>query len=85
MKNMFQKINLELSRRFSMNFAFVFQDFNDDELGWILNLKLKQQGFETNDQDQKVALDVLRWARNRPHFDNAKKIDNLLNSAKARH
>ncbi len=85
MEDMFQKVNPGLSRRFPMDSAFVFEDFNDDELGRILDLKLKQQGFETNDQGRKVALDVLRRARNRPHFGNAGEIDNLLNSAKARH
>ena len=63
----------------------MFEDFTDEELGKILDLKLKQQGFKTTDQGRKAALEVLRRARNRPHFGNAGEIDILLDAAKARH
>ena len=85
MEEMFQKVNPGLSRRFPLDSAFVFEDFTDEELGKILDLKLRQQGFKTTDQGRKVALEVLRRARNRPHFGNAGEIDILLNAAKARH
>ncbi|KAL9125846.1 MAG: hypothetical protein Q9217_005011 [Psora testacea] len=85
MEDMFQKVNPGLSRRFPLDSAFVFEDFTDDELSRILDLKLKQQCFETTDQGKKVALEVLRRARNRPHFGNAGEVDILLNAAKARH
>lgn len=85
MEEMFQKVNPGLSRRFPLDSAFVFEDFTDKELGKILDLKLKQQGYESTDQGRKVALEVLRRARNRPHFGNAGEIDIMLNAAKARH
>jgi hypothetical protein len=85
MESMFQKVNPGLSRRFPLDSAFVFEDFTDDELREILDLKLKQQEFEATDQGKKVALEVLRRARNRPHFGNAGEVDILLNGAKARH
>ena len=85
MEDMFQKVNPGLSRRFPLDSAFAFHDFSDDELRRILDLKLKQQGFEATDQAKKVALDVLRRARNRPHFGNAGEVDILLNTAKTRH
>ena len=85
MEEMFQKVNPGLSRRFPLDSAFVFEDFTDEELGKIFDLKLRQQGFESTDQGRKVALEVLRRARNRPHFGNAGEIDILLNAAKARH
>lgn len=85
MEDMFQKVNPGLSRRFPLDSAFVFEDFTDDELRGILDLKLKQQGFGATDQGKKVALEVLCRARNRPHFGNAGEVDILLNGAKARH
>lgn len=85
MEDMFQKVNAGLSRRFPLDSAFVFEDFADDELRQILDLKLKQQGFEATDQGKMVAMEVLRRARNRPHFGNAGEVDILLNGAKARH
>ena len=84
MEDMFQKVNPGLSRRFPLDSAFVFEDFTDDELRQILDLKLKQQGFEATDQGKMVAMEVLRRARNRPHFGNAGEVDILLNGAKFR-
>ncbi|PWY84476.1 putative AAA family ATPase [Aspergillus sclerotioniger CBS 115572] len=85
MTTMFQKVNPGLSRRFPLDSAFVFEDFTDHELGLILDLKLKQQGFETTPAGRKVALEVLARARNRPHFGNAGEVDILLNTAKINH
>lgn len=84
MADMFQNVNPGLSRRFPMDSAFIFEDFSDDELGKILDMKLKQQGFEASNKGRKVALEILARARNRPHFGNAGEIDILLNGAKIR-
>ncbi|KAE8349886.1 P-loop containing nucleoside triphosphate hydrolase protein [Aspergillus coremiiformis] len=85
MSELFQNVNPGLSRRFPMDSAFVFEDFTDEELGKILDLKLKQQGFEITSTGRKVALEVLGRARNRPNFGNAGEIDILLNTAKLGH
>lgn len=85
MAEMFQNVNPGLARRFPMDSAFVFEDFTDEELGRILDLKLKQQGFATTARGRKAALEVLYRARNRPHFGNAGEIDILLNTAKIRY
>ena len=85
MEQMFQNVNPGLTRRFPLDSAFVFEDFTDDELQEILALKLKQQAYDATDQGKKVALEMLRRARNRPHFGNAGEIDILLNAAKAKH
>lgn len=85
MEEMFHIVNPGLSRRFPMSSAFEFEDFNDDELGAILDFKLKQSGFDATDQAKRVAMDMLARARNRPNFGNAGEIDILLNQAKARH
>lgn len=85
MEEMFQNVNPGLSRRFPLDSGFLFEDFTDAELQQILMLKLKQQGFEGTDQAKGVALDMLRRARNRPHFGNAGEVDILLDKAKLRH
>ena len=85
MTEMFQSANPGLQRRFPLDSAFLFEDFTDDELGQILDLKLKQGGFEASVQGRKVAVEVVSRARNRPNFGNAGEIDILLNGAKIRH
>ena len=85
MEAMFQNVNPGLSRRFPLSEAFDFEDFTDDELKEILAMKLKQQGYGATDQAKKVAMDMLKRARNRPNFGNAGEVDILLNSAKGRH
>ncbi|KAM0323930.1 hypothetical protein ACHAQA_008511 [Verticillium albo-atrum] len=85
MEDMFQNVNPGLSRRFPLASAFVFEDFVNDELREILDLKLKQQGFTATDQAKNVAIEMLDRARNRPNFGNAGEIDILLNDAKGCH
>lgn len=84
MEAMFQNVNPGLSRRFPIASAFEFEDFDDDELQKILELKLKQSGFGATDQAKATAREVLRRARNRPNFGNAGEIDIMLNDAKSR-
>ncbi|KAF2737120.1 P-loop containing nucleoside triphosphate hydrolase protein [Polyplosphaeria fusca] len=71
MEEMFCDVNPGLARRFPLESSFVFEDFADPELQQILNLKLKDAGFQATDQAKQVAMDVLRRARNRPNFGNA--------------
>lgn len=84
MEEMFQNVNPGLSRRFPLDSAFVFEDFTDDEIGQVFDLKIKQQGLDTTGQGRKVALEVLGRARNKPNFGNAGEVDILLNLAKMR-
>lgn len=85
MEMMFQNCNPGLSRRFPLSSAFVFNDFNDEELAEILKRKLEDSGFGATDGATKVALEVLRRARNRPNFGNAGEVDVLLGRAKESH
>lgn len=85
MEKMFQNVNPGLSRRFPLSSAFVFEDFDDDALSKILDLKLKISGFTATAEGKRVALDVLSRARNRPNFGNAGEIDILLGRAKGSH
>lgn len=83
MQQMFQKVNPGLSRRFPMSSAFNFEEFDDDALSKILDVKLKAIGFQANGVAKSAAMDVLRRARNRANFGNAGEIDILLDRAKS--
>lgn len=85
MESMFQNVNPGLRRRFPVSSAFEFEDFNDDELGKILDMKLKQQGYDATDQAKRVAMEMLNRAKNSPKFGNAGEVDNTLDLAKSRH
>ncbi|KAJ9156715.1 Stage V sporulation protein K [Pleurostoma richardsiae] len=85
METMFQNVNPGLSRRFPISSAFEFEDFDQDDLRKILDLKLKAQGYEATDQAKRVTMEMLGRARARPNFGNAGEVDILLDKAKGRH
>ncbi|KAF2649460.1 P-loop containing nucleoside triphosphate hydrolase protein [Lophiostoma macrostomum CBS 122681] len=85
MEEMFRDVNPGLARRFPLESAFVFEDFTDAELQHILDLKLKDVGYNATGQAKTVAMDVLKRARNRPNFGNAGEVDIILDRAKALH
>ncbi|UKZ81400.1 hypothetical protein TrVFT333_009172 [Trichoderma virens FT-333] len=82
MEEMFQNVNPGLSRRFSVDTPFMFEDFDDDALRQVLDLKLKISGFTTTGEGKTAALDVLIRERNRSNFGNGGAIENLLSKAK---
>jgi hypothetical protein len=82
MERMFQASNPGLTRRFPMSSAFEFDDFTDEELRKILDLKLKEQSYTASDDAKNVAMEVLTRARNHRNFGNAGEIDILLSRAK---
>ncbi|KAL6302615.1 P-loop containing nucleoside triphosphate hydrolase protein [Sparassis latifolia] len=82
---MFQNVNPGLARRFAIENAFHFEDFNDQQLLEILQLKLKDQDLEATDEAKAVAINLLSRARNRPNFGNAGEVENVLGQAKARY
>ncbi|KAK4061577.1 uncharacterized protein Triagg1_10286 [Trichoderma aggressivum f. europaeum] len=81
MEEMFQNVNPGLSRRFSVDTPFAFEDFDDDALRKVLDLKLKASGFTTTGEGKTAALDVLIRERNRPNFGNGGAVTNLLSRA----
>ena len=75
-------MNPGLARRFAIENAFRFEDFDDDELREIMDLKLKLQDLSATDAAKDVAIEVLSRSRNRPNFGNAGELENLLSIAK---
>lgn len=84
MTEMLENSNPGLARRFPINEAFYFEDFNDKELKEILDLRLQKQGLEATEEAKNVALELLRRARDLPNFGNAGDIENLISHAKER-
>ncbi|KAF2085428.1 P-loop containing nucleoside triphosphate hydrolase protein [Saccharata proteae CBS 121410] len=83
MVQLFNNTNPGLARRFPLENAFVFEDFDDDELRRIFDLKLKSQELGATPQAKDVAIAVLSRERMRPNFGNGGAVENLIGRAKA--
>lgn len=84
MEEMFQKANPGLRRRFPLEEAFRFNDYDDKRLNEILRHKMAREEIAADEPAMEVAAEVLRRARDRPNFGNGGDVDNLLSQAKAR-
>ncbi|GAP90247.1 putative nfx1-type zinc finger-containing protein 1 protein [Rosellinia necatrix] len=84
MEEMFQKVNPGLRRRFPLEEAFRFDDYDDGRLGEILRLKMAKEDIKAEQPAMDVAAEVLRRARDRPNFGNGGDVENLLSQAKTR-
>lgn len=82
LEEMFQNMNPGLARRFAIEDAFQFDDFDDDQLRQILELKLKKQCLFATAEAKDTAIQTLARARRRPNFGNAGEVDNMLGRAK---
>ena len=78
-----QNVNPGLSRRFAIDNAFEFEDYDDDELLRALDFKLKDQDLSATPEAKRVASEVLSRQRNRPNFGNIGAVENLLSMAKS--
>ncbi|KAK4162449.1 stage V sporulation protein K [Cladorrhinum sp. PSN259] len=84
MEDMFQKSNPGLRRRFPLEDAFRFENYDDKTLNQILRLKMEKEEITAEEGAMGVAAEVLRRARDRPNFGNGGDVDNLLGMAKTR-
>ena len=82
MDEMLENSNPGLARRFPLSYAFEFEDFDDEQLRQILELKLKDQGLDATEEAKNVAVASLSRARDRPNFGNAGEVENLISHAK---
>ena len=82
MTEMLRTANTGFARRFPIEDAFQFEDFDDTELRQILDHKLKKQDIEASPAAKDTAIKVLARLRDRPNFGNAGAVENLLSKAK---
>jgi AAA lid domain len=83
MEDMLRSSNPGLARRFQLSYAFVFEDFDNQQLNEILELILRKQGLDATEEAKSVALGILSRARDRPNVGNAGEIENLISHATA--
>ncbi|CAH0027765.1 unnamed protein product [Clonostachys rhizophaga] len=84
MEEMILNSNPGLQRRFPMENALRFHNYNDDELCQILDLKLAQDQVVASDHALEVARQVLSRNRTRPRFGNGGDVENLVCRARLR-
>lgn len=60
--------------RFAIESAFHFEDFDNEELLEILELKMRHQDLDATSEAKSVAIEVLSRGRNRPNFGNAGEV-----------
>jgi len=82
LKDMFQHVNPGLARRFRIDQAFRFEDFNVPQLKKILQLKMREQDLSATSEAIGVARDILDRARSRANYSNAGEVITLLDTAK---
>ncbi|MCJ1288012.1 hypothetical protein MMC26_007365, partial [Xylographa opegraphella] len=83
LEEMFQNTNPGLSRRFPLDDAFHFEDFDDDQLRSILDLKLRKQDLSATKEAKDIAIAMLARSRRRLNFGNAGEVENMISHAKA--
>ncbi|CAM9784239.1 unnamed protein product, partial [Choristocarpus tenellus] len=85
MEDFLRGANPGLERRFALNNAFQFDDYNDEELLSILRIKLEQEQLQASVPALMAAAGVLSRRRNTSaHFGNGGEVANLLSEAKQR-
>jgi len=83
MKKMLRDCNPGLARRFRLDDAFRFKDFNDDELAEIMVRSGADQSLSISPELAKAAVaQVLSKQRDKPNFGNAGAVANLLQRCK---
>eukprot|EP00981_Chlorochromonas_danica_P011845 scaffold4308_cov162-Ochromonas_danica.AAC.4 len=84
METMLAKCNPGLSRRFQLENAFHFEDYDDRALLSILRKAVEKSGLRLDMETAIFAVEQLAKSRARPNFGNAGAVNNLLSMAKQR-
>lgn len=85
MKELLRHSNPGLARRFPVESAFYFEDFDDAQLLQVLDMKMKVQGIQATEAAKSTAIGALSKLRRQPNFGNAGEVENLLSRAKEAH
>jgi SpoVK/Ycf46/Vps4 family AAA+-type ATPase len=82
MEQMFKNVNPGLSRRFQLEYAYEFPDYDDASLLKILRKKAKDSHLHISIPVAKRAVRKLAKSRAKPNFGNGGAVDSLLSQAK---
>jgi AAA+ superfamily predicted ATPase len=82
MEEMFKNTNPGFSRRFQLENAFEFNDYDDEALMRILKKTVENHDLQITIETAAFAVKQLARARAKPHFGNAGAVNNLLSDAK---
>jgi SpoVK/Ycf46/Vps4 family AAA+-type ATPase len=82
MEQMFKNVNPGLSRRFQLEYAYEFPDYDDASLLKILRKKAKDSHLQISIPVAKRAVRKLAKSRAKPNFGNGGAVDSLLSQAK---
>jgi SpoVK/Ycf46/Vps4 family AAA+-type ATPase len=82
MEQMFRNVNPGLSRRFQLEHAYDFPDYDDASLLKILRKKAKDSHLQISIPVAKRAVRKLARSRAKPNFGNGGAVDSLLSIAK---
>jgi SpoVK/Ycf46/Vps4 family AAA+-type ATPase len=83
MKEMYANCNPGFARRFPLDTAFVFENFDKETLGKILDVKVEKQKLSLTEKAREVAMEMLDRASVRPNFGNGGDVENVLQTALA--
>jgi SpoVK/Ycf46/Vps4 family AAA+-type ATPase len=83
MKEMYANCNPGFARRFPLDTAFVFDNFDKETLGKILDVKIAKQKLSVSAKGREVAMEMLDRASVRPNFGNGGDVENILQNALA--
>eukprot|EP01036_Dinobryon_divergens_P041426 gene41426-54914_t len=84
MEAMLRGCNPGMSRRFQLEYAFEFHDYDDTALIRILKARCEKDNIEISITTCILAVKQLARARAQPNFGNAGAVNNLLSHAKLR-
>ncbi|XP_065661933.1 uncharacterized protein LOC136084818 isoform X2 [Hydra vulgaris] len=84
MRKMLCEQNPELARRFSIDNAFVFEDYSESELFVILKGVCKRENIQISVEVSEAILKLLEKQRAQANFGNAKAIDDVIHAALAK-
>jgi Holliday junction resolvasome RuvABC ATP-dependent DNA helicase subunit len=81
MEEMMRESNPGLKRRFNFDNPFTFEDYNDEDLMKILNLKLKERQLSAVLTGKLAAIEALAKQRRQKNFGNGGAVENMISSA----
>ncbi|XP_065661939.1 uncharacterized protein LOC136084823 isoform X2 [Hydra vulgaris] len=84
MREMLREQNPGLARRFAMDYAFIFEDYDESELFDILKGVCKKENIQMSMEVSKAILKLLEKQRAQANFGNAGAIDNVIRAALAK-